>query len=139
MKKTNISFNKIEILDWYDGIIRAIGEVEDEFYLIVLVAWDMRQPVKLYVLLELNELTRSEIIDELNGSRSKEENWEIFNSIYDRYVQNYDGVAYLILGEVKKKESYKIKMIDSSYIKKLANYEFEDTMSENNIDFWLKI
>ncbi|HEX8267286.1 MAG TPA: hypothetical protein VF596_17945 [Pyrinomonadaceae bacterium] len=139
MEKTNISFNKIEILDWYDGIIRAIGEVEDEFYLIVLVAWDMKQPVKLYVVLELNELTKSEIIDELNGSRSKEENWEIFNSIFNRYVQNYNGVAYVILGEVKKNESYRIKTIDSSHIKKLANYEFEDTMSENNKNFWLKI
>lgn len=139
MEKINMSFNRIEILDWYDGIIRAIGEVENKTYLIVLVAWDIKQLVKLYALLELDELTKNEIIRALNGNRSKEENWEIFNSVFDHYIQHYDSEASLILGEIKKNESYEPKMIDSNHIKKLVNYEFEDTMSETNINYWLKV
>jgi hypothetical protein len=139
MEKTIISFSKIEILDWYDGIIRAIGEVENKICLIVLVAWDMKQSVKLYALLELNELTKNEIISALNGNKSEEENWEIFNSVFDHYIQRYNSEAYLIFGEVKKNEPYELKRVDSSHIKKLVNYEFEDTMSETNYDYWIKV
>lgn len=139
MQNTSISFDKIEILEWYDGVVRAIGETKSGTYLIVLVTWDMSQSVKLYVLIELSELTKKEMIDELNKTRSKEEKWEIFNSVFDRYLQNYNGQAYLILGEIKEDESYELKMTSSNHVKKVVNYDFENTMSKANIDSWFKL
>lgn len=139
MEKTNISFDKIEILEWYDGIVRAIGEAESETYLIVLVAWNMSQSVKLYALVELSEPTKNKMIDELNKTRSKEENWEIFNSVFDHYIQSYNGQAYLILGEIKENKPCELKILESNHVKKLINYDFENTMSKNNIDFWFTL
>ncbi len=138
MENTSISFNKIEILEWYDGVVRAIGEVETKIYLIVLVAWDMSKSVKLYALIELSEIAKDEMMRELNSARSKEENWRAFNSMFDRYIRHYDGEAHLILGEIKENKPYELKTIDPNHIKKLINYEFEDTMSETSVNYWFK-
>lgn len=139
MENMSISFDKIEILEWYDGVVRAIGEVESETYLIVLVAWNMSQSVKLYTLVELSELAKKEMVNELNSARSKEENWEIFNSVFDRYIQNYNGKAYLTLGEIKENKPNELEIIESNHINKLINYDFEDTMDGNSIDFWFNL
>ncbi len=139
MENTNISFDKIEILEWYDGIVRAVGETETEAYLIVLVAWEISSSIKVYALLKLNKITKNEIIKELNATRTKEENWEVFNSLFERYIQNYDDKAHLILGEIKVNKPCELKLIELSSIKKLTNYDFEDTMNKNNINFWFNL
>ncbi len=139
MENTNISFDKIEILEWYDGIVRAVSETETEAYLIVLVAWEISSSIKVYALLKLNKITKNEIIKELNATRTKEENWEVFNSLFERYIQNYDDKAHLILGEIKVNKPCELKLIELSSIKKLINYDFEDTMNKNNINFWFNL
>ena len=139
MKKIHITFDEIEILEWYDGIVRATCKAENEIYLLILVAWDMKQLMKLSILLKLDESTKNDITKELGSNRSKEENWKRFNLIFDDYVRSYAGEAYLIQGEIKENKTYNLKIINSNYIKNLATYEFEDTMSRDTINFWLKM
>lgn len=139
MGKITIIFNKIEIIEWYDGIVRAISETPSQIYLLVLVSWDIKQQVKLYALIELDEGTKNQIFKELNENRSKEENWEAFNSIFNNHIKNYNGGVHLILGEIEKNKLYELKIIATNHIRKLENYELEDTIDKNVIDYWNKL
>lgn len=134
-----IFFNKLEVLDWYDGVIRAVGFAETGCYLIILVAWDMNQPAKLYVLVHLSEAEQQEIFEALNSAHPKEKNWEEFESMFDRFIQTYADKAYTFLGDVEAGKSYTLRGVKSDKLRSLASYDFEATLNEANIYSWFDL
>jgi hypothetical protein len=97
MNTIKISFNEINIFDWYDGIIRGIGKTKDKLYLIALKEWDGYKH-KSYLFLDLDEDTASRfqtILDKPKSEATIEANWKELNSIWDDYVGDYQGEIYL--------------------------------------------
>ncbi len=52
----NKRIEKKVILDWYDGIVSALIQFEntDKWYLVNLIAWDTKQPEKVYLISEIS-------------------------------------------------------------------------------------
>jgi len=139
MEEANLILDNITILEWYDGVVRAIGNIKDERFLIILVAWDMVTSQKLYILVKLNPELADEFVNELADDESKEERWEKFNFEFNDYMKKYNDIVYIVFGEPKETYSFIGKKIVSTYVKSLVNYEFENTLSDQAKDFWFNI
>lgn len=85
------------------------------------------------------EMTAKRIVDELNCERSIEENWVAFNSVFEKYIQHFEGQIYLIHGDIKKDEFYELSPISRNYLERLKNYDFRAAIEQVNIDFWFDL
>jgi hypothetical protein len=82
----------LTILDWYDGVVRAIGvdHKKQQQYLIILAAWDINTARRAYVLVELptdiaNEMTRL-LEANSNDMAVKQKAWNSFNKHSIQYL-----------------------------------------------------
>ncbi len=138
MENNKICFNEFKILEWYDGIIRAVGESQNADYLIVLVAWDMPQSMKIFTLFELDKDTKNKIVENLKGNFNIEEKWRRFTEIFDNFVKSYSGRMYMLKGELEKDNDYDLALLESKINRQLVNYDFENVLDSINIKYWLE-
>lgn len=134
--KQNISFDEFTILEWYDGMVRAVGKNEQGYYLLVLVAWNMLNQDKLYLVLESEPSTIAELENELKKKRSIEENWEGFNHAFAQFIKTYSGNPYLLQGELVKNKTYELRLVDRQLVEKVADYDFDKTTDRENLEYW---
>lgn len=129
-------FEKIEVLEWYDGIVRGIGAGRERYYLITLAAWKIDENKRLYLILDLDEESKRRIAATFEGKQSKEMNWETFGAVFDEFVGSYTGRVQMIYGDLVVGETYKGKDADPSFLNKLTPYDVQDTLQSANITFW---
>jgi hypothetical protein len=136
----NLLLKEIETLDWYDGLVRAIGIHEQKQYLLILAAWDIKNHRKAYVLLELDSLNANKmraLTLNFSDEKSKEKQWDSFNTTFDEYLCGFKGVVYLIIGEPTQGQNFSGKVISSSNLSKLINYDIEKVLTDEAVSFWL--
>jgi hypothetical protein len=126
-----ISFDEIDIIDWYDGIIRGIGKTKEKLYLIALKEWDDFKH-KSYLFLDLDVDTASRfqtILDKPNSEATIETNWKQLNSIWDDYVRAYQGNIYLSAIEPSEQVELNLEITnDAECLIGITDYDIEKTI-----------
>jgi hypothetical protein len=135
-------FDNVHVFDWYDGIARAIGIQQQEFYLIMLAAWDINKSRKAYVLVNLDKAIAKEIEKhtlENDDIKTKASRWNTINLALETYLNNYSGIVYLTFEEPQLGEPLSLQAINSMHLQKLLEYSIEKTLSPEAIDFWFSV
>ena len=131
MTSIEISFDEINIFDWYDGIVRGIGKTKDNFYLIALNEWDCSKH-RAYVFLDLDKDTASRfqtILDKPKSEATIEANWKELNSIWDDYIRAYQGNIYLSAVEPSEQVEINLEITnDAECLSRITEYDIEKTI-----------
>jgi hypothetical protein len=131
MASIEISFDEINIIDWYDGIVRGIGKTKDNFYLIALNEWDCSRH-RAYLFLDLDENTAygfQTILDKPNKKETKEADWKELNSIWDDYVRAHQGNIYLSAVMPREKVPLNLEITnDTECLIRITEYDIEKTI-----------
>ena len=131
MTTIKISLNEINIIEWYDGLLRGIGKTKDKHYLIALKEWvDYKH--KSYLFLDLDEDTASRfqtILDKSNTEATIEANWKELNSIWDDYVMAHQGNIYLSAVMPREKVPLNLEITnDTECLIRITDYDIEKTI-----------
>ena len=93
--KSQLSFDSLVILGWYDGVTVGIGETNRTYHLIVLIAWKMTadETYKISALFPINEVDA----DALQGSAvdDPKEDSVAFNQRLESFLSICPTGAYL--------------------------------------------
>src|SRR5262245_56653907 len=144
-KLRSLFLDTVHVLEWHDGLIRAIGTCQDEFYLIALVAWDLERATKAYLVLSLDRSTADEMIKCTEKERDGTQitRWHSFNSLFDEYVSTYDGSVYLVQGlhvvckEIPVGKEIPLVERDQEDLKYLKRYDLEAAIRMEALARWL--
>jgi hypothetical protein len=142
MERRDFVFDSVDILDWYDGAVLAIGEHQQIDYLLILVAWDIKSKCKAYVVLQLDSAiakSMRQLTVNAPNVEGKQKDWETFNTILNDYLGDYQDEAYITLGEPNQGRKSSAKPISSVHLSKLKNYDIENALTEEAITLWLSL
>ena len=131
--------DEISILEWYDGVIRGIAESPDKSYLFTLAAWDPDDSRKAYILIDVDLATAAEmklLCKWKLGDQAHEEEWNRFNQIYNKYLSNYKGPAYLSNEEPKATRRITLKGITTDHLHELLDYDLEKQIDLKAQTLW---
>lgn len=128
MKKEQIFFDEIEILEWYDGIVRGIGVGDGKSYLIVLASWDTAMNTRLYLVLDLDENTRQTFRAKFENNASKEENWQAFAAVFDDFIKNYSGKVRSIQDEIIVGKKFQMESIHTELLDRIVPYDIRNVI-----------
>jgi len=131
----------ISILDWYDGAIRGIAKSQDDYYLFIMVAWDPNSWRRSFVVINLDDATADEMIKLCNAAAEPdgEENWDRLDQVYDQYLANYAGSAYLLNEQPLATKSCTLTPIPLDYIAELRGFDIEKTIDPKAQTFWFAL
>ena len=141
-KPKYLVLNQIIILDWYDGIVRGIGEAQEGHYLLTLAAGDIAARRRTYVVIDLDQATREQmklLADWQNKETSKPEEWVHFNRIFDEYLKSYSGVVYLLKEEPVEGRDLLLKPIALDHLKHLQHFDLDKAFSSTAQTFWFNL
>lgn len=130
MNNKKVCFESIDIIEWYDGVVRAIAKTSTENYLIVLIKWELKKTNKIYALFELNGITLSEFRNCFleSSEKTKEDMWKQFETFFDSFISSYKGNIYLLEAEkdLKIKLEYQLNIENSkNFVLPGGRYDFE--------------
>ena len=131
--------NEISVLDWYDGVIRGIAESEGKDYLFIMAAWDWASRRKAFVMINLDPATSSEmkrLCAWKVGEEADEERWDRFEQLYNQYLADYDGPAYLLSQEPVVANILPMTAIPTDHLDELREYDIENTMDLKAKKLW---
>ncbi len=138
-----IRFDNIRIFDWYDGLVRAIGFDGEWNYLIILVAWDKKSDLKIYLLVPLEMETAKRLLELVDQSSrdlpNKQLLWDKLSDGIERFLNNYQGNVYLSTNEPSCETKTLAKAILTSHLSKLSSYSSEKPFEEESIKYWRRI
>ena len=143
--KPVLILSALTILDWYDGVVRAIGvdHKKQQQYLIILAAWDINTARRAYVLVELPTDIANEMTGLLEANSNdmavKQKAWNSFNNIYDKYLCNYKGNLHLTLDKPNAGQQIASIIVDSTNLQRLTDYDIEKTLTETACTFWFNL
>jgi hypothetical protein len=105
-------FSEYEIIDWYDGAIFGIGRLAntDDYYLFQMVAYNLKIPQRVYVLLKIDATWKNEFKLE----RAKVEGRMKINIIKKMVVSlysNYTDSIYLLKAKSIEEKIFEIKKV----------------------------
>jgi len=142
MERRDFVFDSVNVLDWYDGLVLAIGVHQQTDYLLILVAWDIESKCKAYVVLDLDSAiakSMRQLTVSTPNLESKQQNWVTFNTILNDYLGDYQDEAYITVGEPNQGRKSSAKLISSVHLSNLKNYDIENALSEEAITLWLSL
>lgn len=128
MDKEDFVFEKIEVLEWYDGIVRAVGIGHGRWSLIALIAWEIKENRKLYVVLDLDENTKENLRFSLEDEGSKEANWQAFNTAFDEFIKGYKSAVYVIQGDLVVGEKYEGVRVNAAFLSEIIPFNVENAL-----------
>jgi hypothetical protein len=131
--------DEISILDWYDGVIRGIARSQGEDYLFIMAAWDLVSGRKAYVMVNLDPaiaIEMKQLCQWKLGDDPDEEKWNRFDQIYDQYLTNYEGSAYLLSEAPIVSKTLTITATTADHLDELRDYDIEKTMDLNAHKLW---
>jgi hypothetical protein len=132
VESTDIVLDEISIIEWYDGIVIATGRQQQNTYLIVLVAWDMEQSRKVFLLLGVERSVETEI------NRSIEtNNWEEFKRIFNDVVTHYKGHVFLTFEEPTVGTTLSLTRSTTNDLASLREHEVENALTPESLNRWL--
>ncbi len=134
--------DKMTILDWYDGIVRAIVSIQGQSYLLVLVAWDAGGLQKAFILTKLSlpfAATISRLALEANNESVKEERWSEFNNLLEKYMSDYWGELYLTYEEPRQGKVFSASAINTEHLRRVKEQNIESADSSEARDFWFTL
>jgi hypothetical protein len=145
MKSTVVEQFRVDgmtILEWYDGVVRAVVTQQGSSYLLTLVAWDVDSQRKIFILTNLTkpfEDAIERLVQETEDEKIKAERWDEFNRSFDEYLSSYQEKAYLIFAEPTVGSDFSATTISSEYIRQIKNYSIESAVAPEAISFWFEL
>ena len=138
-KLETLRFDQISILEWHDGAVRGIGTQNRTVYLFILVAWDLVNARKAYVLLKLESVIADEMmrLTDVRNTQATPETWNEFNKRFDEYIHNYRGECFITLEQPIARRTLGVARIYLKSLKKLRSYRVEKTVSTSAVRFWI--
>ena len=135
----HLSFDSIHILEWHDGIVRAIGTGQERTYLLFLVAWDLKSGSRAYLLLQLPPNIANEIMLSISEGQegSQMDKWNRFNRLFDDFVANYRESVYLLLQEPVVGKDLPLRIRNKEDLKVLGTYNIEMVFRPEALTCWL--
>ena len=133
-------FDKIDIFQWYDGMVRAVAASGEQYHLLILVAWDPATNKRTYVLINL-EPNVAKQIERLNNWQDEPElegAWEQINELYRNSITSYDGPVYCLAEEPCAGKEFSAIRVPAD-LKELTNYELEQTMEPAAQNYWFNV
>jgi hypothetical protein len=130
------------ILEWYDGVVRAVITEDDISYLLTLVAWEVNSPRKVFILTEVTtpfEETLERLAQETENQRIKSDRWNEFRRSFEEYLSNYQGTIYLTFGEPTVGNAFSATAISSEHLNRVKNYSVESAIALEAISFWFEL
>lgn len=119
-----IKFDEIEIIEWYDGVVRGIAKSGAKYYLIVMLSWKNNLRERQFGFVELKTKDVLQFKGCFEESDDLEKNWKCFETYYESFVKTYKGKLYLSNQYPEIKEEYRFELADYSKHKKLfQNYD----------------
>ena len=130
---------EISILEWYDGVIRGIARSQGNDYLFVRAAWDLVTERMAYVMVNLDPATGTEMKQLCKwtlGDDPDQEKWNRFNQLFDQYLMNYEGTAYLLSEEPDTSKSFAMTAITVDHLDELSDYDIEKAIDSKAQELW---
>lgn len=134
--------DKMTILDWYDGVVRAIVSMQGQSYLLVLVAWDAGSLQKAFILAELSLPFAAKIerlVLEASDESVKRERWAKFNNLLEKYISDYQGEVYLTGEEPIRGKNISASTISTEHLRRVRGQSIESADSSEARDFWFTL
>jgi len=109
-----VTFEQIEIYDYYDGLVRGIGRTKTDSYLLVRSNWKIAEDHKEFVGLELDSLKVAEFDSQfdLSGPATTTK-WRGFENAFNRLVGSFHGRVLKFSSEPMVGEPIASQLVDS--------------------------
>jgi hypothetical protein len=132
-------FEKVEIIDWYDKIIKAFAFVEEKIYYCSLLTNNISTETKIYICISLEFFKKENEIKKIIQSNDIKDEWNNFyNSLNDIYQSNE---SFLIKTNdltkdnseiVKYKDNFdwNINILFSDYPESIIKAQYIDTWTD---------
>lgn len=134
-KKKRPIFASYEILDWYDGAILGIGELNEshDFYLFEMVAYDLKSKERVFELvkLELSWVTNLK-------ANIVEANPKFIQKAITQLYSNYKEEAYLLKSKDINDWNFNLIEIDPQYLEFYKDIEAVLNQSKNSLKRWFE-
>lgn len=133
MQKVKLRFENIEIIEYYDGLVRGIAETLSNSYLAVMTEWKIDSSERRFGFLEIDSSEAAQIrlcFDPKSGRKTKKGRWNDFEAVYNEIVRSYSKKLYQLSVKPRIHEEYVLDVIDydPSHLK-LENYDMENVIA----------
>jgi hypothetical protein len=127
-----VTFEQIDIIDYYDGLVRGIGRTQAGAYLLVLSKWKFAQRYKEFVALELDPKTVYEFESQFELSEpTTSANWSRFENAFNLLVGSFRGRILKFCAEPMVGEPIAFQLVDDvKFATKLLDYELESVIDD---------
>lgn len=135
----DIRLDKLQVFDWYDGLVRGVAVDASIYYLLILVGWRIRQGRKLYAVLALRDNPNTtRLLKSLVDVESKvATDWSEINKAYDECIREFEGPIGMITGEISQGQTFAMKEIsDNAALEGLAQYDLQDAIDSDSAERW---
>ena len=129
-----------QVIDWYDGIVQAIARPEDEenWYLVGLVAWDMRRELKAYVLLPISHVHASALATALSETApSSEQAWATIQVMVDAAIAASVGQALAIVCKDIGRRVLAVVQLDRNDVSNIL-LSAEEALAKPRVARWIE-
>lgn len=95
-----VYFDKIDSIDYYDGMIRGVGYSGQRCFLIVVFEWHIENNSRRYAVLRIDRPLYNAIVSTFESSGlSLSEKWDKWELLFDRGIENHIGEIYSVVRE----------------------------------------
>jgi len=131
-----MKFNDIIILDWYDNIIKALCQTNDDTFYCSLLTLDFDTDVKIYACISIKYLNNHEKLIEIINSGKTKENWE--NLIVLLSLINKKNKSYLVKTQDLKNGTLEVvKFKDNFNWNKVLLYDYPEVLEKSSkVENW---
>jgi len=105
---TQLHFDSLEILDWYDGPVVAVGTSGDLHFLVFLIACEITFDAtnRIYAVLPIDRLDAEKLVSpDVTDPTSSRDQYVVFQDLFDSFLARYEGEAYLTKEVAEKGKS----------------------------------
>jgi hypothetical protein len=138
-----LRFADLRVLDWYDGVVRAVGRLEEGSVWLYcsLLAWDVGLGLKAYALVPIGETRATDLLREAgDGSTpATQESWGRLKDAIARLLNECRGSAWVILCEDLKGEVIKWKRMGVGIcLSCMADGEVDRALEPARVSRWIE-
>lgn len=128
-----ISFDRVISIDYYDGVVRGIGESRTGWFLIVLSYFEPNANQKKFALLPIESRAARQILDLLDNDQLVEDSrWRGLCEKMDELILGFDGDYFEYHSLPAENVEIKIHPgSDLSELKKLVPYDIEKVIDDS--------
>jgi hypothetical protein len=131
MKKEKICFDHIEVMDFYDGLVRGLAKSGSDLFLFVRIRWEIENRQRIFALLDLDSVSYASLqaCFEQSAVKSKGEMWDDFEVAYNDIVHSYKKKLHFLFCEPEINNEYALEGGDyDTSVLKLTIYDIQNTI-----------